>query len=1135
MYYILLSIALALVAGQGDPDVAHGPGASASSSLSFSQPPSLAIDQTFATFYRSNASEPGVLRIDLGQQFIVTQISVIGPRDGRLDRFRDLQIVLLDGSQDILLNSTIFNPSSNCTLADILWNVPNVSNTHFVEIRRLSDPTLCADCSCCVAVGNNCTVQEANVLQINEVYVYVSIPNFVLLNDTLSVSLNSSTYNAILDPASLIAPLSPWVFNSSNVPPILNCSHLGSQFFTVLANYQGGPYQNSAFLFVRVTESVPPIARCFPFIYRTWNDANLAQNVLRSEVNDNSTDACGVIATDLFLEKVACSMPNGTAVRLLVTDSSGNTATCESLLNVVSEVYFAPNRTMGLATVTSPTNMSTYLTCDDTVFVGIDTVANASNSIWQQVSGPVGPKVQFQSASFTAIKDLPLGNSTFSFTAVGNQCDSSSTLLTIQRANVGPFEARVNQLPPSTNDSFTPFVNLGCAKTAAISGTIPTYGGLVLTGRWNPPFGANIVDNASPSTLMNMTGQTIFGDLRWTLVTTPGCFTEQTRRIEIGRIDLLGVNISPSAPILPCGSDSVLLSSFLETGGQEGKRVISSGEGTSPGGVSELVNYTWTVLSQPAGGSVEIFNFTSSASLSNLAIGTTTIRLAVTGFECVTRIADVVIIRPASAPRANAGVFQDIGCGSVATLDAATPTRGSGSWTVVAGNASVIFASPTSAKSLVSQIYGTVTLRWTITDGVCTSFDDVIIQQYAAVSPADGGAPVSIGCARSGYVNASVPMMGNGKWNLTGGSAFLDPSGGALLSFSGLKGNATLTWTVTGPNCPSSSDTVVISSLPPGTPACAACQEVELGGGNAMSSCDPPVALTVTENVEFNFTLIMTKIIAGTNTTVSFTSLVQVSGQLSFAPGSTMRIGQGWKVSAGSMDVSDCSVFLGDAGSLSVSGDLQSVGNVSYILGQGGKITAGGSLVLGDGGSVKLSSAGDVGLEAAQLVFAGRLILNLLGAVNNRAEVIVAMTAANPSTSVPAGSVVETRSVPVASFQGSSGSFSNVVVDGFSTPCETLLASQQSTTSSGLSVTLSVAVDQASAGCAAPADAGESVSGPGLSVGAIIGIVIGALVLVVVFAIVIIYLRKRELKRAELRFIAQQAKRSSVYQHQNKA
>ncbi|MFN5877429.1 MAG: PKD-like domain-containing protein, partial [Flavobacteriales bacterium] len=86
----------------------------------------------------------------------------------------------------------------------------------------------------------------------------------------------------------------------------------------------------------------------------------------------------------------------------------------------------------------------------------------------------------------------------------------------------------------------------------------------------------------------------------------------------------------------------------------------------------------------------------------------------------------VITVTPATIT-SNAGVDQSQ-CGNGAfTLAGNTPTSGTGLWTVMSGTASIVTpSSPTSAITGVPSGTSAI-LRWTVTDGPCVVFDEVVL------------------------------------------------------------------------------------------------------------------------------------------------------------------------------------------------------------------------------------------------------------------------------------------------------------------------------------------------------------------------------------------------------------------------
>lgn len=161
---------------------------------------------------------------------------------------------------------------------------------------------------------------------------------------------------------------------------------------------------------------------------------------------------------------------------------------------------------------------------------------------------------------------------------------------------------------------------------------------------------------------------------------------------------------------------------------------------------------------------------------------------------------------------ANAGTDQNI-CSSTTTLNANTPTVGSGSWSVVSGTQTGLnFTNPGSTVTLTSN---SLTLRWTITNGNCTSsFDEVTIYK-------DLVDPV-INCPSTITVNAlagqCAKVVGAADGYVVSGTDDCTPVNVALTSGLGINGafpvgTTTETWSATDPsgNTSSCSFNVVVN------------------------------------------------------------------------------------------------------------------------------------------------------------------------------------------------------------------------------------------------------------------------------------------------------------------------------------
>ena len=136
-----------------------------------------------------------------------------------------------------------------------------------------------------------------------------------------------------------------------------------------------------------------------------------------------------------------------------------------------------------------------------------------------------------------------------------------------------------------------------------------------------------------------------------------------------------------------------------------------------PEGASGL----WTVL---AGGGTFADASSPNSGVSEMPIGTNSFIWTVT--LSGTSISDTVNIVVSEPPTvALAGDDQSI-CSNKANLSANTPLVGQGVWTTLSGNGTFVDSSDP-ATTFVAAEYGTDTLIWTISTGVCRSSDTVLI------------------------------------------------------------------------------------------------------------------------------------------------------------------------------------------------------------------------------------------------------------------------------------------------------------------------------------------------------------------------------------------------------------------------
>ena len=182
-----------------------------------------------------------------------------------------------------------------------------------------------------------------------------------------------------------------------------------------------------------------------------------------------------------------------------------------------------------------------------------------------------------------------------------------------------------------------------------------------------------------------------------------------------------------------------------------------------PEGASGL----WTVL---AGGGTFADASSPNSGVSEMPIGTNSFIWTVT--LSGTSISDTVSILVSEPPTvAIAGDDQSI-CSNKANLSANTPIVGQGVWSTLSGNGTFVDSSDP-ATTFVAAEYGTDTLIWTISTGICRSSDTVLI---TTTEPPFINLPGdTVICENQQPLNLSITFTPNAQlqWNVLTGAALI--------------------------------------------------------------------------------------------------------------------------------------------------------------------------------------------------------------------------------------------------------------------------------------------------------------------------------------------------------------------------
>ncbi|MDN5203842.1 gliding motility-associated C-terminal domain-containing protein [Fulvivirgaceae bacterium BMA10] len=395
---------------------------------------------------------------------------------------------------------------------------------------------------------------------------------------------------------------------------------------------------------------------------------------------------------------------------------------------------------------------------------------------WSISSGP--GTIVSPTATATTINDLvPGSNTVVRYTVTNGACTKFE-------------EITLNVSPEPTVSNAGADQTLCNATSTNLNGNSPTVG----TGVWTLVAGtATIDDPNNPNSLITGLGAGNTVTLRWT-INLSGCSIFSQDDVVINVVD------EPSAA--DAGPDQTLCNVTTTT--------LAGNIPTSGTGAWSIVSGSGTINDPTA----------SNSALSNLVPGTTTIlRWTISRPECtVTSEDDVTITVNANPTQADAGADQILCSVNQATLAGNTPTFGIGSWSVVSGSGTI--SDPSDPNTTVTNLAAgtSITLRWTITDVVCSasSTDDVIIQLLEDPTTANAGADQTLcqGTTRT-TLEANNAVIGNGTWSLVSGNATIhDPTNpNSIVSALSDGTSVTLRWTIQNNICAPSVDEVTIDVL----------------------------------------------------------------------------------------------------------------------------------------------------------------------------------------------------------------------------------------------------------------------------------------------------------------------------------
>jgi PKD repeat protein len=347
-----------------------------------------------------------------------------------------------------------------------------------------------------------------------------------------------------------------------------------------------------------------------------------------------------------------------------------------------------------------------------------------------------------------------------------NNCSATDTVL-----------ITVNPLPPVT---VSPNIGIctGSSTTLTAAGA-DTYLWSPATGL-SSTTGAVVTANPAVTTTYTVTGT----------ITSTGCFRSASVTVTINPLPV----VNAGADINVCNNQAPVTLTGTPAGGSwSGPNITAGGVFTSSGPGIFPVTYTYT-----------------------------------NGNGCTNSdVAQVTVFEETTV--SNAGPDQDL-CGTVVSMAANLPVIGTGAWSQVSGpNTATITAPANPTTTMTGLIPGTYIFRWTISNGPCSSSDNVTVLILPGPTSANAGIDQALCLSANATLTANTPVIGSGVWSqVSGPAATINTPGNNVTTVSGLTpGTYVFRWTISYSNCPPSSDDVqVIIYDNPSTAAAGTDQEI---------------------------------------------------------------------------------------------------------------------------------------------------------------------------------------------------------------------------------------------------------------------------------------------------------------------
>jgi hypothetical protein len=409
--------------------------------------------------------------------------------------------------------------------------------------------------------------------------------------------------------------------------------------------------------------------------------------------------------------------------------------------------------------------------CNTSTFTLNGNTPSSGTGAWSFVGSSGGASITNSSLRTSTVTSVPANTDiTLRWTTTNGACSSSDDV--VIRNDAQPVAAA------GADQSL-------CNTSTITMAAVPTVG----TGAWTFVSGsASITSSSSATTTITTVPTNTNITLRWTETNGTCSSTDDV----VIRNDASVTSANAGADQSQCASGSFTLAGNNPTSGT-GVWTIVSGTAT----ITDASAYNSGVTGVPAN-------------------STAVLRWTITNGTC-SSTDEVSLRNDAQVTTANAGADQSQCASGSFTLAGNNPSSGTGAWTVVSGTATITSASTYNSGVTGVPANGTSVLRWTITNGTCSSYDEVSLRNDASVTASNAGADQALCNTSTFTLNGNTPSSGTGAWSFVGssGSASITSSSSRTSTVTSVPSSTdiTLRWTITNGTC-SSTDDVVIRNNP---------------------------------------------------------------------------------------------------------------------------------------------------------------------------------------------------------------------------------------------------------------------------------------------------------------------------------